>query len=121
MTLRDSISDDAAGVFLNNDEFSETVTYYPHRYFGDALRSPRSIKAVVIREEVTTLTENGEVTSPLFQVHVANDDTIGISSVELDTGGDQISFGIRDGEASTRRTIVRLLTQDSGMLVLECR
>lgn len=121
MTLRDSITADALAVFCNTDDFAEVVTYYPHRFYGDAVREPRQIKAVVFREQITALTEDVQTNLPVFQIHVANDPVDGISSTELDTGGDQIELSPRDGEPTQRRSITQLITQDHGMLVLECR
>lgn len=121
MTLHDAIADDALGVFMQVDDFAEVVTYYPHRFFGEAQREPREIKAVVMREQIAVLSEDVETVAPVYQVHVANDSVNGISSEELDTGGDQIELAPRDGKTATRRTITHLLTQDHGMLVLECR
>jgi hypothetical protein len=122
MTLRDAINNDAQLVFLNTDEFAETVTYHPRLFAGGDSRPTRSIKAVVFRETMATVTEDGGTTLlPMFEVHVENDSTLGISSTELDTGGDQLEFAARDGVAATKRTITRVVTQDHGMLVLECR
>jgi hypothetical protein len=122
VTLRGAITDDASSVFLNADEFAESVTYKPRLYSVGDSRVNRPIKAVVIRELVQVVSEDGgETVLPSFEVHVANDSTLGISSDELDTGGDKISFPVRDGMVATDRAIVRLVTQDHGMLVLECR
>lgn len=121
MTLRTAIAADAITVFTRSDDFAETVTYYPHRYYGDAARAARSILAVVERLAITVLTQDGDVVAPVWNIHVANDATYGITSEELDTGGDQIEFPPRDGETAERKTITQLLTQDHGMLVLECR
>jgi hypothetical protein len=122
VTLRDAITDDASSVFLNTDEFAESVTYKPRLYSVGDSRVNRTINAVVIRELVQVVSEDGgETVLPSFEVHVANDSTLGISSDELDTGGDKISFPVRDGMVATDRAIVRLVTQDHGMLVLECR
>ena len=121
MTLRDAITADAATVFCNVSDFAEAVVYHPHRFVTDSLRPARTINAVVIREQVAAYQNDVETILPVFEVHVANDATTGISSEELDTGGDQIEFPARDGQTAERRTIVRLTTQDHGMLVLECR
>lgn len=122
MTLKQSIADDAVTVFCNSSEFAETVTYYPYQYPGDAARDPRSIVAVVIREQLSSFGEDGsEAVLPVYQVHVANDSTNGIAGDELDLGGDQIALPPRDGETAERKSITQLLTQDNGMLVLECR
>ena len=121
MTLRDTIETDAEVVFCNANDFAEAVTYYPHRFYGESLRASRSIVAVVFREQIAVLSEDVQTVAPVYEVHVANDSTTGISSEELDTGGDQIGFPPRDGKTAERKTITHLVTQDNGMLVLECR
>jgi len=122
MTLRDAIADDAAAVFLDTAAFAEEVTYCPRLFQQGDTRPDRTINAVVMRETMANVAEDGGATVlPVFEVHVANSATLGISSTELDTGGDQIEFAARDGMDATKRSIVRLVTQDHGMLVLECR
>ena len=79
----------------------------------------REINAIVIREQIANL--DSDTVSPVWQVHVANDSTLGITSSEIDLGGDQIELPPRDGKTAERRTITQLLIQDHGMLVLECR
>jgi hypothetical protein len=122
MTLRNAITADAEKVFLDTSAFAETVVYHPRQFrFGDN-RQPRTITAVVIRETMQTLSEDGsETILPVFEVHVANNATTGISSEELDTGGDQIELPTRDGKPPTRRAVMKLTTQDHAMLVIECR
>ena len=121
MTLRAAITSDASSVFLSTDEFAETVTYHPHTYYNATPRSSRSISAVVIRETIAVLGEDGDAVLPVFEEHVANDSTNGISSSEIDLGGDQIALAPRDGKTAERKTITRLMQQDHAMLVLECR
>lgn len=121
MTLRDAIEADAERVFLSESDFAETVTYHPHRYFGQPERQPRQIKAVVFREAIGTFDEDVVTNLPMFMVHVANDPETGISSDEIDTGGDQIEMPGRDGKTARRFSILRIDTQDHGMMVLECR
>lgn len=122
MTLSDMMADDAANVFTSTSDFAESVVYYPYNYYGQTVRASRTINAVVIRMELQAVTQDGgQAVLPVWEVHVANDDTIGIASDELDLGGDQISMPPRDGVTAERRSITRLLFQDSAMLVLECR
>lgn len=121
MSLRDLIDSDSLNVFCNANEFAENVTYVPHRYFGDEARANRPIVAVVFREGIATVPQDVEATSPVFEVHVHNNSSTGISSEELDLGGDAISFPPRDGQSASTRQVTRLLSQDHGMLVLECR
>lgn len=115
MTLHDTIAADALAVFCNADDFAEDVTYYPR---GGAARA---ISAVVIRETLAIVSEDGDNVIPMFEVHVANNATSGISSAELNLGGDSVEFAIRVGVSVTRRTITKLLGHDEGMLILECR
>ena len=118
MTLAARIITDAGSVFLNSDHFAETVTYYPHR-FGTAA-TPRSIKAVIVRNQVATFNPDEQIV-PEFEVRVANNSTTGISSSELNTGGDKIKLAVRIGETATKRSIQYLTEHDEGMLVLICR
>lgn len=121
MTLRDAIEADSLKVFLNLGEFAETVTYHPHRAFGQPVRPPRVIRAVVFREDLVTLGEDdGQTVVPQFTVHVKNDNTEGISSTEIDLGADQLEFPRRDGKSPEKRTVLRMIDQDHGMLVLQC-
>ena len=121
MTLHDLIAADAVTVFGNTDDFAEVVTYHPHRHYGEAARSSRSINAVVFREQIQVLTQDGDTVAPVWQIHVANSAVDGISSEELDLGGDSLEFPPRDGKTAETRTITQLVGQDHGMLIVECR
>lgn len=118
MSLADRIVTDAGSVFLNGDHFAEDVTYFPHR-FG-AAATPRVIKAVVIRNQVTAFNPDEQIV-PEFEVRVANDSVTGISSSELNTGGDMIKLAARVGETATKRSVQYMTEHDEGMLVLICR
>jgi hypothetical protein len=114
MTLRSVIATDAITVFLNEDDFAEEVVYYPRN------GTPRPINAVVIREGVTIYIDDGQNALPGYEVHVANDDTRGISDGELNVGGETISFPPRESRTSKKHTIQSVSSQDNGMLVLVC-
>lgn len=118
MTLAERIVTDATTVFLQDGHFAESVTYYPHR-FG-AAATPRVISAVVTRNQVATFNPDEQIL-PEFEVRVANDSTTGISSDELNTGGDMIALAVRVGETATKRSVQLLVEHDEGMLVLTCR
>ena len=115
MSLHDTIIADASNVFCNLEDFGETVTYYNRD--GDA----RDIKAIVVRDALEVLSEAGDVTSLSFAVHVVNSAALGISSEEIDRGGDMIEFPSQIGQEATRRSIVRILEHDEGMISIECR
>lgn len=106
---------DASAIFANASDFAEPVTYYPKS------GSSRLIDVVVMRDALAVLPMDGDNETPVFEVHVTNDSTLGISSDELKEGVDQLSFSVRVGQSATRRTITRLISHDEGMLVLECR
>lgn len=118
MTLAARIITDAGSVFLNSDHFAESVTYYPHR-FGTAA-TPRVIKAVVTRNQVAVFDPDQQII-PEFEVRVANDVTTGITSEEVNTGGDMIKLPVRIGETALKRSVQYMTEHDEGMLVLICR
>jgi hypothetical protein len=115
MTLHDTIIEDAKNVFANPQDFAESIVYYKRN------GRSRKINAVVVRDDSLQLPEASELVTPRFMVYVSNDGSEGIESKELDLGGDQIGLSPRVGEPAERRSIVRLIEHDEGMLVLECR
>lgn len=115
MSLHDMIQADAVSVFCNPNDHAEPVTYYKRD--GRA----RPIDAVVERQALQLLIEDGDNVIPIFEIYVANDRELGISSEELNLGGDTIAFAIRVGQPISQRTITKLLGHDEGMLILECR
>lgn len=121
MALKDSITSDPAKVFLRDDDFAETVTYYPHTGYGE-VATQRDIKAVVVRNQIVALgPDGGEVMVASFEVHVENSASTGISSSEVDTGGDQIGLASRIGGTVKRRSVIHLEEHDTGMLTLTCQ
>lgn len=121
MTLREQLLTDASATFLNADEFAESVVYYPNQYFGEAARAARTITAVVIREPLQVFSEDGDTVLPVWEIHVANSNEVGIASDEIDVGRDQISLPPRDGNDPEKRTITRLIAHDLGMLQIQCQ
>ena len=122
MTLRTQIIVDAKTVFLRSDDFAEStdITYHPFKYRGDTLRADRTISAVIVRQPTAPLSADSDTVAPFYEIHVANSTTLGINSDEIDIGKDALTFAPRDGKTVVRHTITELLTQDHGMLVLEC-
>ena len=115
MTLKDMIQADSLNVFINADEFAESVVY---------IKRPgitRTINAVVFRQSVGSSDEAGGISVPFFEVHVANSDTLGIASTEINLGGDLIRLSVRPGMDTSDRAIMSIIEQDEGMLVLQCQ
>lgn len=95
--------------------FGETVTYWP------AGGGSRSITAVVNHERPEGLDGAPHGSAPLLAIEVANDSTSGISSNEVDTGGDKVELAVRIGETAQKRLIKKIISQDAGMMRLELR
>ena len=115
MSLYDVIISDGVNVFCNVNDFAETATYQP---YGSV---EREVKIIVERQQIQILPEDNDTNTPVFLVHVANNAITGITSDELNIGGDRLAFADRVGEPIRERTIMRLLNHDEGMLELECR
>lgn len=115
MTLADIIEADAKNVFCNANDFAEPVTYYK------ANGKARKINMVVNRDALAILPEDGDTVTPVFELYGANDVDEGIASEELNLGGDQIAFPVRVGKPPERRSVIRLIEHDNGMIRLECR
>jgi len=94
------------------DSFAEPVTYWP-RGGGS-----RSINAIVDREPSEKLEGMPHGYSPRLVLWVANDSTIGISSSEIDTGGDLIELPMRIGQVAEKFSMVKIGSQDVGMIML---
>lgn len=94
-------------------QFGESLTYHP--LTGDS----REITGIVNRAPPTQYGPNDQVIKPMFTVRVHNDSTLGISSAELNDGGDEMALYERIGDAATVRVKIRVLnSQDSGVLNL---
>lgn len=113
MTLHSVIQSDASAVFCNANDFAESVVY------TSSTGSSRTIQAVVNRDGYQT--DSREEDSEVFEVHIVNSSTLGVASSAIKPGTDTLTFAKRVGETATAQTIVRLLSHDEGMLVVECR
>ena len=96
-------------------EFGETIVYKP-RGGGS-----RSIEAVVTRAGAEGLGGAPAGNAPLSNILVKNDSTEGISSSEIDTGGDKVTIAHRIGDTAQDRRITNIIGQDCGMMTLEVR
>ncbi len=95
--------------------FGESVTYYP------AGGGSRGILAIIDRESVVGVNGASRGNTQFIIMTVANDSAIGISSSELDTGGDRIEFPKRIGDPVQKRGIRDFNNQDRGMMELEMK
>lgn len=114
MSLHDMIQADAQAVFCNLSDFAETATYHPRG------GTSRPVRVVIDRDALAIFPEDGDSATPVSEVRVSTTGTYGITSDELDIGGDMLEFEYRIGRGKQRRSITRILGHDEGMLVLQC-
>lgn len=90
----------------------ERVTYIPRS------GSRRQIKVVVSRpgDENLPGVENGG--SPHFEILVKNDSVKGISSSEINTGGDKIEIAMRVAESPKSVRITSIINEDAGFMLV---
>ncbi len=82
----------------------------------------RSIDAIIERNPPAIYGAGGEVVNLSFIIRIDNDSSTGVLSSEVDTGGDQVDLlnELGDTVAQTK-TVERLISQDSGVVVLGIR
>ena len=96
---------------------------YPGIYefdFGKTY-TERSIDAIVNRRQPAKTGGAPRGKSPLLEIKVDNDSTMGISSDEINLGQDLINLPVNIGESAQDRRITKILSMDSGMMKLEVR
>ena len=110
----DDYLDDSASEFLT--AFGVNIKYLP-KGGGE-----RQILAIVDIGQPNDLDGAPHGNAPLLTISVANDSTTGISSSEVDTGGDKVELALRLGDTVQQRRITEILEdQDVGMMRLEIR
>lgn len=104
------------GVPASQRQFAVDVVYYPRD--GSA---SRTIKGRVERGTMEIINETGDVLSQAIIVTVENDNGKGIASDEIDTGGDKLAVARRVGKDAEQRSIVRVLSDNAGMVRFLCQ
>jgi len=107
----DLLTDTAADFLL----FAENIKYIPQG--GGA----RNIQAIVDRESPGPIGDAAYGNSPTLKITVINSDTTGISTSEINCGGDKAELAVRYGETPQQRLIKKILSQDAGMMTIEVR
>src|SRR3989338_1491513 len=108
MTFKTQHSEDGKNLFLNTDEFAESITYTPNG------GSPKAVKALVVRERLQADgPDQGRVLNRQAEVYVANDATEGVISV--DKGNDTVSFPVFVEGSAVSWRVVEVLGKDEGM------
>lgn len=112
MTLADLIKSDVDDVFLDTDEFAESVTHWPAGVEANAA----TITAIVVRDAedqgVAVSDDAGEQIAKTAHFLVDDDESITVEDREIDRD----IFVTSDGD--TWRA-VRIVGRDAGMLTIE--
>lgn len=112
----------ADAVAIIGAEFSESAVYSPASPTPTNQR--RTINVIVERHTPAPLKSQENWTPPKMRVSVANHPSLGITSAQIDTGGDTLTLAYRVGEAVRDFRIGFPATGefcDAGMLILELR
>lgn len=92
------------------NQFGESITYLPRA------GGTRSITAIIEREPPAIFDAAGNTVLPQFIVRVYNSCRSGISSKEIDTGGDEVEFLRKIGDViPSTFSVGQLLSQDAGV------
>jgi len=93
------------------DQFGESIKYMPRS------GGTRTINAIVEREPPAVFDAAGNAVLPQFIVRVHNSCRSGISSNEIDTGGDTIELPKMVGDiVPTRFSIGQVMSQSGGVM-----
>ena len=90
------------------DTFGESITYWP------GTGSFRTIVGIIDRDPPELIDGSGNAIKPKATIQVTNSTTLGISSRELDTGRDEISFMLKIGDTIATRLSVNVLQASGG-------
>ena len=95
------------------------------RHFGEPVvynfraGGSRSIVAIIEREPPGFYDAGGNLVLPSYVVRILDDGTDGVLVSEIDTGGDTIELAAKvDDDSNTEKTVMRMLRQDTGVIVL---
>ena len=96
------------------DQFGESITYF--------LRSGgrRTFDAVVIRRPIEVYVPGGTaIAKYTIRFEDTCDETKGLTSTDIDTGGDEVELIADEGDASkTRVTVISKVSQSNGVIEL---
>lgn len=108
MTFKTQLAQDAINCILNTNEFAESITYTPKN------GSPKSIKALVVRNRLdTTGQDQGRTLHNQAEIYIVNDATNGVTSI--DKGDDTVSLPEIIGGSAISWVVIEILGMDEGL------
>ncbi|MEI8350091.1 MAG: hypothetical protein WCI77_08045 [Candidatus Omnitrophota bacterium] len=107
-TFKEILDNDVKNVFLNTNEFAESITFTP--YGGTA----KSIKAIVQRSRLDPASEDtGRSLLNQAEIFIANDSVEGVTSINK--GQDKVSLPATIGGSSSNWLVVDIIDHDSAI------
>jgi len=91
----------------------DTITYYPR---NGGSREIRATLEFLGPDTIGTFSRR-----PVIDIYIKNNSSSGISSAEVDTGGDKIELPLRYGLAVRKVRIVKIMGQEKALLHLRCQ
>lgn len=115
MGFKDQVRRDALNVFLNTNQFAESVTYTKDGQAG------KKITAVVVRKPQQPATEdNARIGVNDFEIYISADPGYGIDAIRR--GKDKVILSIYEGSEQTCEClVVEVLESDTGIWHLVVR
>lgn len=110
MSLKDRLKSDMTDVFLNTDQFAETIIYKKRN------GTQRTIKAIVYRDDERGRMEVDHGVAHVLSVYVTNDATLGVSSSEWDNGDSFIFSRDVGGDVETLMLTETPMQDEGGLL-----
>ncbi|MGD2093298.1 MAG: hypothetical protein PVH61_44470 [Candidatus Aminicenantes bacterium] len=93
----------------------DTINYYPR---SGGSRSIRATLEFLGPDSIGTLIGSRR---PVIDIFVKNNSSSGISSAEVDTGGDKVELPLRYGLSVRKVRIVKIMGQEKALLHLRCQ
>ena len=94
---------------------AKTITYRPRS------GASRSIESIIEYPGPGGIDGLSGGSRPLLDIYIKNDSTSGISSAEVDTGGDKVEVPLRIGLTAARVRITKIVTQDKAILHIQAQ
>lgn len=114
MTFKTQMADDAVNVFLNEDDFAESIEWL----VAGLEPGRKTISAIVDRGELNSSGfDDADVLSRTAIVSIANRATGGVTSVT--PGSDTAEVVMEEGKAAVSVRVLRILESDAGIWRIE--
>jgi len=95
---------------------AKTITYLPR---GGGSRNIEAIIEYPGPGAIGGMASSGS--RPIMDIYIENSSTSGISSAEVDTGGDKLDVPLRFGLTAARVRITRIVAQDKAVLHIQAQ